>query len=168
MTGIGYALLGLLGFLALKMFGKSGSSVPNKPGSAASPIDPATGAKIIDTSSFMGPQNPQARIPATDVGGRHWCPYPFTLYKDQADGKFYCYNEQAPIATTPENDPSQIVAGSFLSMLPPVEVTADAPVITQSEYHSPAGIPDTSVTAAGDQSGLQPGLTFLPTGITIT
>lgn len=172
-----------MAFLALKAFGggsSAASAVPKTPG-APGPIDPTTGAKLINTGAFMGPVDPQSRIPATDIGnGKQWCPYPFTLYKDQKDGKFYCYNEKGMIATADAPDTGVIVgasqpANSWFDSLPSATVTADAPVIAQSEYRSAPGLiqpidpndpayqamlKGDSVTIAGDQSGIIPTLDF--------
>ena len=112
----GYALLAIIGFIAIKAFGaKSASVVPQGPASISSApaqVDPATGAKIINTqpAGFVGPVQTAPRTPATDLGnGTMWCPYPLTLYKDLADGKFYCYNDKAPIDTTPTSDTSVLI-----------------------------------------------------------
>lgn len=116
MTSMGYILLVVIGYLGLKAFGGSPKSIPSFPGNAASPIDPKTGAKIINTRGLMA--NVNSRIPATDIGaGKMWCPYPFKLYKDLADGKFYCYNENAPIATS-----SATADATFVSADAPAQI----------------------------------------------
>lgn len=131
MTSIGYILLAVIGYLGLKAFGGSAKTIPSFPGNAASPIDPATGAKIINTTGLMPAVN--QRIPATDIGaGKKWCPYPFKLYKDLADGKFYCYNENAPIATS-STSPDQTL--TLANQYQQISVNADAPVpIDTSSY----------------------------------
>jgi hypothetical protein len=87
MSTIGYILLGLVGYLGLKMFSGTSSRNPVSGG-----IDPATGAKLINTANFMGPT--PSRLPAVNVApGKYYCPFPMKLYKDIADGNFYCYNE---------------------------------------------------------------------------
>jgi hypothetical protein len=150
MGEMGYILLAVIGYLGLKAFGGTAGAAaqaPSSPGKAG-PIDPATGAKLINTGNFMGPVDPQSRIPATDIGnGKQWCPYPFTLYKDQKDGKYYCYNEKAAIGTASAPDTGRIVDTStpqtlptLFGLMPSGGVTTDAPVIAQSEYQSTPGL----------------------------
>jgi hypothetical protein len=166
MTGLGYALLALLGYLGLKAFSAGGPKVPFTAGVAGTPIDPATGAKIINTAqSIMGPVQPQSRIPATDVGaGKMWCPYPFTLYKDLADGKFYCYNESAPQPTTTVNAIGQtpfVVPGTSTTVIgttpAPEPVTMysapgvlTAPVQPIDQFVADANLIDPSTVASGN------------------
>lgn len=92
MEPIGFILLGIVGFFALKAFGNAPSAANGVLG-----LDPNTGAKLFNSRNFSTITQTIAqapRIPATPLpSGQQYCPYPFKLYKDQADGKFYCYNE---------------------------------------------------------------------------
>jgi len=186
MDTMGYILLGVIAFIAAKAFG--GKAVPSFPGKN-NPIDPATGAKIINTSGLMsqftatpglagisgsGPVQPgtnqvAARIPATDIGnGKMYCPYPFTLYKDQADGRFYCYNENAPIDTTSASGPSSLVFGEA----PPLDFNLTSgpgysvPVpIDPNDPAYQAMLKGDSVTISGSQLDTPPPLPAFPPGV---
>lgn len=176
MTGIGYILLAVIGYVALKAFGGTAKGVPSFPGNAASPIDPKTGAKIINTSGLMPGVN--SRIAATDIGsGKMWCPYPFKLYKDLADGKFYCYNENVPIDTSSAtadatfvsaDAPAQIDTSSFMqaaTLTTPIDPSDPAylamirgNVLELAPQAKPAVIQEPEI--AGDK-GLPPGVFYI-------
>jgi hypothetical protein len=171
MTNIGYILLAVLGYVALKAFGSKGPTVPFSAGSPFSTIDPNTGAKIINTkpANFVGPIPDQSRIPATDIGnGKMWCPYPFTLYKDLADGKFYCYND------APAQQTSQTASQGYLlpPTIPPAagdpslvlpDVIAQNPAIEPTVSYT---VPDTlqapDYIQPTDTANINPNTLFLP------
>lgn len=174
MDTFGYLILGVIGFIALKAFGGGGSSVPMAAANVGvglkpnTPIDPTTGAKVINTqpAGFVGPIQPQSRIPATDIGGgKQWCPFPFTLYKDLADGKFYCYNETQPVSTATIDPSSGLIAPpspNLYAGLSP-DVIASQPALEPTNMiPAPDTLQPPDYVQAGDAA--PPDVQIVPTG----
>jgi hypothetical protein len=173
MDVIGYLILFGVGYFALKAFGGKPAVFPGN--------DPATGVPLINSAAIpsfrpgvVGPQPAPSRIPATwtSPNNSYYCPLGTVLYKDVADGKFYCYDptELANVASTTPilgPTPAQLGENPPYGALQPtmaqltgsdvVPLLADAPLafpdVVQGDPNAPVSGLDPSVIPYGSTSG---------------
>lgn len=166
---IGYLILFGVGYFALKAFAGKPAIFPGN--------DPATGVPLINSAAIpsirpgvVGPQPAPSRLPATwtSPNNSYYCPLGTVLYKDVADGKFYCYDpaelanlaglQGAPQPTATQLGYNPVIP--FHGALQPTIGQLTAPVLTDEPIlaDAPLAVPD---VVQGDPNapvtGLNPG-----------